>query len=404
MISVAEAQARILSALAPLPPETVPLPEAFGRVLAADLHARVTQPPVAVSAMDGYAVRAADVASVPVDLRCIGEAPAGRAFAGTLGPGECVRIFTGAPVPAGADAIVIQEDTEAEGDRVTVREGAPAGRYVRAAGLDFAAGKVGLTAGRLMTARDVGLAAAMNLPWVEVRRRPRIAILATGDEIVRPGDPVGPSQIVSSNSLALAATVRALGGEPLDLGIALDTRESLASRIAAARGADLLVTTGGASVGDYDLVREVLGDRGLSLDFYKIAMRPGKPLSFGRLGDVPVLGLPGNPVSTLVCALLFLKPALRLMHGLEPVEAEVPAARLGAALPANDRRQEYRRATLTHGPDGERIATPFANQDSSVMSLLAGADCLIVRAPFAPPAEAGEKVEILSFEGGFLRL
>ncbi|WP_207478801.1 molybdopterin molybdotransferase MoeA [Arenibaculum pallidiluteum] len=404
MIPVSEALSRILSAFAPLPPETVALPDAFGRVLAADLRARVTQPPTAVSAMDGYAVRSADVANVPATLRCIGEAPAGRAFAGGIGPGECVRIFTGGPVPDGADAIVIQEDTDAEGERVTVREAAPAGRFVRAAGLDFQTGTVGLPAGRLMTARDIGLAAAMNIPWLEVRRRPRVAVLATGDEIARPGDPLGPNQIVSSNSLALGAMIRALGGEPVDLGTALDTRESLAQRISAARGMDLLLTTGGASVGDYDLVREVLGDRGLALDFYKIAMRPGKPLSFGRLGEVPVLGLPGNPVSAFVCGLLFLKPVLRRLQGLEADEGPALTARLGAALPSNDRRQEYRRATLSRDHGGELVATPFANQDSSVMSLLSRADCLIVRPPFAEASDVGERVEILSFEGGFSRL
>lgn len=404
MIPVEEALARVLAAFSPLPAETVALTEAHGRVLAADVSARVTQPPSDVSAMDGYAVRAADVASVPAALRRIGEAPAGGAFEGAVGPGECVRIFTGGPLPAGADAVVIQEDTEVRGDLVTVREGAPAGRFVRPAGLDFRAGEVALRRGRRLGARDVGLAAAMNVPWLSVHRRPRVAILATGDEIVRPGDPVGPNQIVSSNGFALGAMVRALGGEPVDLGVAADTRDSVASLASGARGCDLLVTTGGASVGEYDLVREALGGSGLELDFYKIAMRPGKPLSFGRLGEVPVLGLPGNPVSTVVCALLFVRPVLRVLQGL-PAEEEGEGggretALLGAPLGENDRRQEYRRATLSRNEAGELVATPFANQDSSVLSLLSRADCLVVRPALAPAAAAGTRVEIMRFAGG----
>ncbi|MBM3573207.1 MAG: molybdopterin molybdotransferase MoeA, partial [Alphaproteobacteria bacterium] len=318
MISVAEALARVTRDLHAVEAEQVSVADALGRVLAENVTARVTQPPAAVSAMDGYAVRASDVARVPAQLTVIGHVPAGASFSGTVGPGQAVRIFTGAPVPAGADAIVIQEDVDANAGSptITVREGAPAGRYIRPAGLDFKAGEVGLKSGRVLTVRDVGLAAAMNRPWLSVRRRPRVAILATGDEIVRPGDPIGPAQIVSSNGFALAAFVLACGGTPIDLGIARDSLDSLKEAAAGARGADLLLTTGGASVGEHDLVQQALGQKGLTLDFWRIAMRPGKPLMFGRFGATPMLGLPGNPVSTIVCALLFLRPALEKLLGI----------------------------------------------------------------------------------------
>ncbi len=351
MLSVEEALRRFLAPLKPLAAEQVAVSEGLGRVLAEDVVSRRTQPPFAVSAMDGYAVRAADVASVPARLRVVGAAPAGGAFAGRVGAGEAVRIFTGAPVPAGADCIVIQEDTAQDGDWVTVREGAPAGRYVRPEGLDFRTGDRGLAAGTVLSARGVGLAAAMNRPWLSVRRRPRIAILATGDEIVLPGDPVGANQIVSSNGLALGALVTACGGIPLQLGIARDDPASLRSLAAGAAGADMLVTTGGASVGEHDLVQSALAANGLELDFWKIAMRPGKPLMVGRLKGTPMLGLPGNPVSSLVCALLFLKPALETMLGIARDEQAPQTARLAVALEANDRRQDYLRARTSRGSD-----------------------------------------------------
>ena len=402
MLSVAEALERILKSFAPLPAETVSVAEAFGRVLAADVRARVTQPPHAVSAMDGYAVRAADVAAVPATLTVTGAVPAGGLFEGTLAPGEAVRIFTGAPLPAGADAIVIQEDTEA-GDgpdglrQVTVKEASPLGHYVRPAGLDFAVGDAGPRAGRLLTARDVGLIAAMNHPWVQVRRRPRVAILATGDEVVMPGEPLGPSQIVSSNGLALAAFVRACGGEPIQLGIAPDKEEQLAALAAGARGADLLLTAGGASVGEHDLVQKVLGEQGLELDFWKIAMRPGKPLMFGQLAGTPMIGLPGNPVSALVCSLLFARPALNALLGLDRAAHPVEQMVLGADLAPNDRRQDYLRATIARDGDGRRTVTPYGRQDSSMLALLAAADGLIVRPPHAPAAAAGTPVDVLCF-------
>jgi molybdopterin molybdotransferase len=399
MISVEEALERILKCFTPLSAEQVSLAAACGRVLAEDVFARVTQPPVAVSAMDGYAVRARDVARVPVTLRVVGTAPAGGAYEGELKPGEAVRIFTGGPLPWGADTIVIQEDATAAGDRVTVKESSMAGRYVRPEGLDFTEGEVGIKAGRRLGPRDIGLAAAMNVPWLTVRRRPRVAILATGNEIVMPGDPLGPNQIVSSNALALAAAVSSWGGEPLMVGIAQDTKESLQALAEGARGADLFVTTGGASVGEHDLVQSALGERGLKVDFWQIAMRPGKPLIFGSFGDTPLIGLPGNPVSSMICAIIYIRPALERMLGLEVAERPRATAALGCDLAPNDRRQDYLRARFERGPDGETRVHAFEVQDSSMLSRLAHADCLIVRPPFARAAKEGERVPILPLDG-----
>ena len=401
MISVEEARTRICAAINPLGSEQVSLADALGRVLAEDAVARVTQPPAAMSAMDGYAVRTADVATVPARLRVVGAAPAGGAFEGTLGSGEAVRIFTGGPLPEGADGIVIQENVTVEGNTILVREGTAAGRYIRPAGLDFKAGDVGLPRGRLLTVRDIGLAAAMNLPWLRVTRRPRIAILSTGDEIVMPGEPIGPNQIVSSNGLALAAFVTACGGTALNLGIAPDDRAALKQMMAGAAGADLLVTSGGASVGEHDLVHGVLCENGMSLDFWQIAMRPGKPVMFGRFGTTAVLGMPGNPVSTLVCALVFLRPVIEMMLGQAAPDTRTATAVLGADLPANDRRQDYLRARLSHDPQRGVVATPFGRQDSAMLRTLAQADCLIVRPPHADAAAAGTTVAILPFSGGF---
>lgn len=406
MISVEEALARITAAFHPLPAETVSLDDALGRVLAEDVVARVTQPPSDVSAMDGYALRAADVAKAPATLTVIGEAPAGGAFDGTVGTGQAVRIFTGGPLPAGADAIVIQENTARDGNQVTVQETVPQGNYVRPAGLDFRAGDTGIAAGRRLSARDIGLAAAMNLPWLKVHRRPRIAVLSTGDEVVLPGDPLGPNQIISSNGLSLSAFIIACGGQPIHLGIAPDDHDALSSLVEGARGADLLVTSGGVSVGERDLVQTVLDDRGMTLDFWRIAMRPGKPLMFGRIGATPVLGLPGNPVSSLVCATLFLRPAIDTLLGHEPagVNAQGETAILGAELGQNDRRQDYLRARLSRDAEGRRLATPFDRQDSSMLATLAHADCLIVRPPNAPAAVIGETVEIIPLSGGALSI
>jgi molybdopterin molybdotransferase len=404
MLTVAESRARVRAAFRPLGSEQVSLAEALGRVLAEDVTARVTQPPVAVSAMDGYAVRAADVAQVPARLRIVGYAPAGGGYSGQVGAGEAVRIFTGGPLPAGADTIVIQEDTATDGDHVLVGQGAPAGNYIRPAGLDFKIGDKLLDRGRQLTARDIGIAAAMNWPWLRVTRRPRIAVLATGDEVVMPGDPIGPNQIVSSNGLSLAAFVTACGATAVHLGIAPDDRTALRAMADGAAGSDLLVTAGGASVGDHDLIQSVLGEAGMKLDFWKIAMRPGKPLMFGRIGATPVLGVPGNPVSALVCAVMFLRPAIDVMLGR--VEAARPPATgmLGCDLAENDSREDYLRARLSYDANGQMIATPFPKQDSSMLSRLALADCLVIRPPRAPAVKAGARVEIVLLSGGCLSI
>ncbi|MEQ8344681.1 MAG: molybdopterin molybdotransferase MoeA [Sneathiellaceae bacterium] len=408
LLPVAEARRRIVAALAPVAAEFVPLALAHDRVLADAVTARRTQPPVAVSAMDGWAVRAADLSSLPVQLRIAGEIPAGVAAAGSLSAGEAMRIFTGAPLPDGADTVVLQEDCRPAEGRVEVREGGPEGRWVRPAGLDFRAGEALLQAGTRLTSRDIALAAAMNLAWLPVRRRPRIAVLATGDELVRPGEQPGPNQIVASNSYGLMAWAGRFGAQPVDLGIATDDVHDLARLAAGAAGCDLLVTLGGASVGDHDLVQRVLAADGRDLDFWRIAMRPGKPLMFGtaRVGGpaalpVPLLGLPGNPVSAMVCALLFLRPALDRLLGIPDAAAPLETAALGQDLPANDRREDFLRARLATGPDGGRIATPFSRQDSSMLRLLAESQCLVRRAPHAPALQAGAQVEILRFDYGF---
>ena len=393
MISVAEARARIVAAMRPTAPEMVALAEAWGRVAAADHASRLTQPPADVSAMDGFCLRAADGA-LGATLAIVGSAPAGHPWAGMVGPGQAVRIFTGSVMPAGADAVLIVEDAVEARGMVEVREAVRAGRHIRRAGQDFTAGDVLVAAGTRIAARAVGLLAAGNHPWVRVHRRPRVALLATGDEIALPGEPIPPGGIISSNAHALAALVRAGGGEPVVLPVVADDEAALAAAVEGL-SCDLLVTTGGASVGAHDLVQPALARRGLRTDFWKIAMRPGKPLIFGALGEVPMLGLPGNPVSALVCAVLFLLPALARMQGLEgqgPAESE---AVLGAALVANDHRADHLRARLAPGPDGRKVATAFARQDSGMLRLLAEADALILRPPHAPSAAPGETVRVI---------
>ncbi|MEQ8194413.1 MAG: molybdopterin molybdotransferase MoeA [Rhodospirillales bacterium] len=395
LMAVADALARVLGGVSVLPSETVSLNDAAGRVLAEDVSARVDHPPADVSSMDGYAVRSPDVAAVPVTLKLVGESSAGSGFEGTVGPGETSRIFTGAPLPEGADTVVIQEDTERDGDSVTMLESSHAGRYVRPAGLDFKKGQTLLKAGTVLQARHIGLAAGMNVPELTVRRKPRVALLSNGNELVEPGEPAGPHQIINSNTFALAAFVRDCGGEPVNLGIARDTVESLREKIVEAQKTDLLVTMGGASVGDYDLVQQVLGKEGFDLGFYRIAMRPGKPLIFGHMGKLPVLGLPGNPVSVGVTAMIFLKPALETMLGIPRENRPAETALLGCDLGENDRRQDYLRSSLSFDGNGNRVATPFDKQDSSMMANLARADCLVVRAPHAPAITQGERVEIV---------
>jgi molybdopterin molybdotransferase len=394
MLAVEEAHARIVGAFAPLPPEWVHLAAAAGRVLAQDLIAPRDQPPGDTSAMDGYAVRAADLAAGHAALRLVGSAPAGGSYDRELGPGEAVRIFTGGLLPRGADAVALQENARADGDRVQIEGSVEPGNFVRPVGLDFRRDEHALPAGRRLTPRDIGLAAALNHAWLPVRRRPRLALLATGDELVLPGQSLGAAQIVSSNTVALAAMVRQWGGEPLDLGIARDRPDSLAAASEQLGGVDLVVTMGGASAGERDLVRGVLGEHGLALDFWQVAMRPGKPLMFGRVHGVPLLGLPGNPVSVGVCAVLFVRAAICALLGLDPSPPEVPAV-LGAPLGANDGRQDYLRASAVWRSDGRLEAVPVARQDSSMLATFARADCLIKRAPLAPAIPQGTAVTVL---------
>lgn len=395
-LPVEEALQRILADAEPLEAEQINLADGGERVLARDLYARRQQPPFVASAMDGYAVRAADVARVPVTLRLIGQSAAGHAFQGSVNTGEAVRIFTGAPVPHGADSVVIQENTVPGDGEVQIIEVIARGRNIRGAGLDFNDGDLLLKAGRLLDPAGLALAASGGYPTVDVVRRPRVAILATGDELVRPGEPTRPDQIVASNSYGLAEIIRRAGATPIDLGIAEDSLDALNAALdrAIEARADILVTLGGASVGDHDLVQPALAARGMSLDFWKIALRPGKPLMFGRLGTMKILGLPGNPVSSLICAHIFLTPLIRAMT-LRPHTPDLRTARLGADMAANDQRQDYVRARLERQVDGTLVATPFALQDSSMLKFLADADALIIRKPHAPAATSGSACDVL---------
>lgn len=394
MLSVAEARGRILAPLKPTPAETVGLADAWGRVTAEPVHARVRQPPADVSAMDGYALRAGDGG----DRRVIGAAPAGHPFEGSVAAGEAVRLFTGSVIPQGADAVLIQENAVRRGDLVSPTVESRPGAHIRPAGQDFAVGDELIPAGTRLSARAVGLAAAGNHAWLAVHRRPWVCILATGDEIALPGDPIPPGGLISSNAHALAAFVRAAGGRPTILPIARDTGEAVAQAAQAARGCDLLVTTGGASVGEHDLVQAGLEREGFVLDFWKIAMRPGKPLISGRLGGGAVLGLPGNPVSALVCAVLFLGPALHRLQGLPGDAPATEAARLAAPLPANDARADHLRATMHQAADGTLLATPLPKQDSSMLRALFRSDALILREPGAVAAPAGTAVQVIRLE------
>lgn len=398
LLSVEAALARVLAGVSPSPTEHVPLADAHGRTLAGELVATRTQPPSDLSAMDGYALRHADLEDVSQPLRLVGESAAGRGYGGTVAAGETVRIFTGAPLPEGADTVLVQEQAEVRDGLIFARERPKIGKNIRRAGLDFAAGQIMLRPGRRLGPAELALAAAMNHARVPVARRPRVALLATGDELVAPGDALGPDQIVASNNIAIGAYVAAAGGEVVDLGIVPDRLEALEAAILRARdaGVDVLVTLGGASVGDHDLVKPALARQGMSLDFWRIAMRPGKPLIHGRLGDMRILGLPGNPVSSVVCGILFLMPLIRALSG-DPAAGthHTVAALLAAPLPPNDLRQDYPRATLAPNPSGPPLATICASQDSSLLSVLASADCLIVRPPHAPAAEAGEICQVL---------
>jgi molybdopterin molybdotransferase len=399
LLPVEEALAHILAGIErPVEAELAPLRQCAGQTLAEDVRALRTQPPFPASAMDGYAVRAQDVAAAPIELRLVGRSVAGAGFAGSIGTGEAVRIFTGAPVPPGADAVVIQENAEESGGCVAIQASAPRGQFVRPAGLDFNEGDVLLDAGRRLDACALALAAAMGHAVLPVRRRPRVAILATGDELVLPGEAPRPDQIVASNLFAIAAIVEKAGGEAIDLGIARDTVEALDAAAGAAETAraDMLVTLGGASVGDHDLIQEAFGRRGMQLGFWRVALRPGKPMIHGRLGPMLVLGLPGNPVSSIVCGVLFVAPAIRALLG-DPAAAEDPTepAILGRDLPENDHRQDYLRARLMPAAEGLPIATAFETQDSSMLALLARSEALLVRPPLAPPGTTGDLCRIV---------
>jgi molybdopterin molybdotransferase len=413
LIPVDEALHRVLAGVSgPIEAERLGLSACAGRTLAGDVEALRDQPPFAASAMDGYAVRAADIAQIPATLDVIGTSAAGNRFSGTVGPGQAVRIFTGAPLPDGADSVVVQENTQASGGRVTVTEPSAPHRHIRLAGLDFRAGEVLLPAGTRLDSRHIALAAAMGHGELPVRRRPRVAILATGDELAPAGEPVGPDQITASSLPATVLMVEKAGGEAIDLGIARDTLVSLGEGIQTALDAeaDILVTLGGASVGEHDLVQKALAAKGMDLGFWRVALRPGKPLMHGRLGKTLLLGLPGNPVSSLVCAILFLVPAIRALSG-DPQAGDDPseAALLGSDLPSNGDRQDYMRAGLSvkdldiSGPAGGRavsvaVATPHRAQDSSMLGILTRSDALLVRPPHAPAAAAGEPCRIIRLD------
>jgi molybdopterin molybdotransferase len=396
LMAVAEALQRVLADARPLPAMAVALDAAIGRVLADDLSALRTQPPAAVSAMDGYAVRASDVEKAPVTLRLIGEVAAGHPFDGEVKAGEAARIFTGGVMPQGADTVVIQENTVRDGDTVTVQKPAAKGRNVRPRGIDFNQGEPLLRKGRRLTDRDLMLAAAMNYPTLNVHRRPKVAVLGTGDELVAPGSVPAAGEIVYSNGFALKALAREEGAEVGDLGIAPDRIEAIAASVRSARdwGADVLLTSGGASVGEHDLVQRALASEGLDLSFWRVALRPGRPMMHGRLGDMQVLGVPGNPVSSYVCAFLFLVPLIRHLAGRHDIDRLPQPALLGLDLPENDERADYMRATLKASPEGP-VATPLPNQDSSLMAPLAKADCLLIREPNAPAARLGSPCVIL---------
>jgi molybdopterin molybdotransferase len=390
LLDVDAALARLLDGVAPLPPETVPIDAARGRILAADITATRTQPPFAAAAMDGYAIRWADM---PGPWQIMGEAAAGKGWAGTLAAGEAARIFTGAPAPAGADTIIVQEEISRHGDIAALSGDGPPrlGAHIRAAGQDFATGDRLARAGDLLTPARIGLVAAGGRGGVPCIRRPRVTLVATGDELVPPGAVPGPDQIISSNSVMLRALFESVGAIVDDPGIIPDRRDALAEALLAA-DADLVITIGGASVGDHDLVVPVLRDLGADIDFWKIAMRPGKPMLAGMLGGTRVIGLPGNPVSAFVCALLFVLPWLNRCGG-RPEALPTRRLPLAAPLDANGARRDHLRG---HVIDGAAMA--FAAQDSALLGRLAAATILIVRQPDAPAAAAGEMVDCIALD------
>lgn len=388
MIPVTTALDLLFELASPLDAEDVPLRAANGRVLARDVAATRTQPPFPASAMDGYALRQAEVEPDAM-FQVIGEAAAGHRFEGAVGPGQAVRIFTGAPVPEGADWVVIQEDVTRHGDVITLGRDLDKKPNLRPAGTDFHAGEM-MQAPRRLGPADIALLASMNVPTVPVRRQPNVAILSTGDELVAPGETPGPDQIIASNSYGLAAQLEQLGAQPRLLPIARDTVASLTTALSLAQDADLILTIGGASVGDHDLVAEVAAGMGMTQSFHKVAMRPGKPLMSGRLQGVPMIGLPGNPVSAMVCGTVFVAPVVRVMLGLGAAPAPRLEAQLAKPIGQNGPREHYMRAKL--GPDG---LTAFDRQDSSLLSVLSRADALLVRPPHAPAADTGSRISYL---------
>ncbi len=388
MITVAEARSRLLDLVAPLPVEQVALQDAAGRVLARPVAARRDQPPFAASAMDGYAVNSAE-AEQHAQFRVIGESAAGHRFEGGIGPGQTVRIFTGAPVPEGADFVVIQEDVTRQGDLITIASDPGKAANIRPAGTDFRAGAT-VSAPLLISAQDLALLAAMNIAKVPVTRRPVVALISTGDELVMPGDEPGPDQIIASNTFGLKAMFQAAGAQVRVLPIARDTMSSLRMALRLTEGADLVITIGGASVGDHDLVGEAVADLGMEQSFYKVAMRPGKPLMAGRMAGTAMVGLPGNPVSAMVCGTVFILPMLRRMLGLDATAATMPQAALTLSLDRNGPREHYMRAVVQDG----RI-TPFERQDSALLTVLARANALLMRPPGAAACERGELVPYL---------
>ncbi len=394
LMPVADALARILHGVKPLPPETISLKQAHGRVLAKPVKATRDQPPFAASAMDGYAVRQSDVAQIPASLKIKGTSAAGHAYKGKLKPGQAIRILTGAPLPKGADTIVIQENTTRNGSDLAITVATPEGKNIRKRGLDFAKGVELLARSTRLNARDIGLAAAGNTAKVQVSRRPHVVVLTTGDELVLPGQSPRADQIVSSNSHAIESMARAWGAEVTNLGIVRDTLKATEAAIRKGLGADLLITTGGASVGDHDFVQQALRNCGVKIDFWKIALRPGKPLMFGTKGKTRIIGLPGNPVSALVCSRIFIKPLMEMLQGIEQKQ-QIFTGRLGAALPENDNRKDYIRAKMEIASNGTRTVAPYPTQDSSMQRTLREAQCLIMREPFAPAAQMGDEVEIL---------
>ncbi len=395
MLSVEEALHRVLDGITPLPAEEVPLRLATGRILAEPVTAMRDQPPFNASSMDGYAVRAEDVQQTPVELRIIAEAPAGHAADVTVGSGEAVRIYTGSPVPEGANAIVIQEHAERDGNTVRVLEPVVKGRFIRERGMDYRAGEILLEAGTMLGARQINLAASLNAPVLKVRRKPKVAILACGDELVLPGQTPRADQIIASNTFGLAAFVEQHGGEPVDLGLQPDDVNAIATAIDRGSDADVLITIGGASVGDYDFIGDAFERLGIKRDFWKVAQRPGKPLMFARRGHQRILGLPGNPVSALVCAFIYLRPLMAKLLGTE-MKARTIHARLATDLPENDHRQDYLRVRLKTDEDtGETRALPFPRQDSAMLRALVEADALLIRPPHAPALPAGSAVSVM---------